>query len=122
MCSRLSRGVVGVRITGQHGYSVDFDDAWGNTRIPKQQGQDRPETKQMTMTASSILPGIADGPVLFSDEPLSFWGGVDPATGRIIDVHHPLQGRVIAGRVLMMPSTRGSCTGSGASRISASAP
>ncbi|WP_414153820.1 aconitase X [Paracoccus denitrificans] len=67
----------------------------------------------MTMTASSILPGIADGPILFSDEPLSFWGGVDPATGRIIDVHHPLQGRSIAGRVLMMPSTRGSCTGSG---------
>lgn len=67
----------------------------------------------MTMTASSILPGIADGPILSSDEPLSFWGGVDPATGRVIDVHHPLQGRCIAGCVLMMPSTRGSCTGSG---------
>ncbi|QFG36616.1 DUF521 domain-containing protein (plasmid) [Paracoccus pantotrophus] len=65
------------------------------------------------MTASSILPGIADGPILSSDEPLSFWGGVDPATGRVIDVHHPLQGRCIAGCVLMMPSTRGSCTGSG---------
>jgi predicted aconitase/predicted aconitase with swiveling domain len=65
------------------------------------------------MTALSILPGIAEGPVIASDEPLSFWGGVDPATGTVIDVHHPLHGRTITGSVLMMPSTRGSCTGSG---------
>lgn len=65
------------------------------------------------MTALSILPGVAEGPVVASDEPLSFWGGVDPATGMVIDVHHPLHGRTITGSVLMMPSTRGSCTGSG---------
>ena len=65
------------------------------------------------MTALSILPGIAEGPVIASGEPLSFWGGVDPATGTVIDVHHPLHGRAITGSVLMMPSTRGSCTGSG---------
>lgn len=66
------------------------------------------------MTAArSILGGRAEGPVLATQEPLSFWGGVDPATGRIIDVHHPLHGQCITGAVLMMPSTRGSCTGSG---------
>ena len=65
------------------------------------------------MTARSILPGAAEGPILASDEPLSFWGGVDPGSGRIIDVHHPLHGRAVTGAVLMMPSTRGSCTGSG---------
>ena len=66
------------------------------------------------MTAArSILGGRAEGPVLATEEPLSFWGGVDPATGRIIDVHHPLHGQCITGAVLMMPSTRGSCTGSG---------
>ena len=58
------------------------------------------------MTALSILPGIAEGPVIASGEPLSFWGGVDPATGTVIDVHHPLHGRAITGSVLMMPSTR----------------
>ncbi|VDC33582.1 cis-3-hydroxy-L-proline dehydratase [Pseudogemmobacter humi] len=63
--------------------------------------------------ARSILTGSARGPVLATEEPLSFWGGVDPATGRVIDVHHPLHGKSIAGSVLMMPSTRGSCTGSG---------
>lgn len=60
-----------------------------------------------------ILPGGAVGPILATDEPLSFWGGVDPATGRIIDVHHPLHGQCVTGKVLVMPSSRGSCTGSG---------
>lgn len=64
-------------------------------------------------TALSILPGTAEGPIIACNEALSFWGGVDPASGRIIDIHHPLHGRVITGAVLMMPSTRGSCTGSG---------
>lgn len=65
------------------------------------------------MTALSILTGTAQGPIIACDEPLSFWGGVDPATARIIDVHHPLHGRTLTGAVLLMPSTRGSCTGSG---------
>ena len=65
------------------------------------------------LSALSILPGQAEGTVLATDEPLSFWGGVDPATGRVIDVLHPLAGECLAGRVLVMPGTRGSCTGSG---------
>lgn len=67
----------------------------------------------MTDPARSILGGAAKGPVIATQEPLSFWGGVDPATARVIDVHHPLHGRCISGGILMMPSTRGSCTGSG---------
>ena len=63
--------------------------------------------------ASSILAGSAKGPVIASPEALSFWGGVDPATGKVIDVHHPLHGRCLTGGILMMPSSRGSCTGSG---------
>ena len=63
--------------------------------------------------AQSILGGEASGPVIATDEGLSFWGGVDPATARVIDVHHPLCGTSIAGAVLAMPSSRGSCTGSG---------
>jgi predicted aconitase/predicted aconitase with swiveling domain len=63
--------------------------------------------------ARFILAGEAAGPILATDEPLSFWGGVDPATGLIIDVHHPLHGHSLTGKVLVMPSSRGSCTGSG---------
>ena len=45
---------------------------------------------------------------------LSFWGGVDPATGVVIDQHHPLYGANISGCVLAIPNGRGSCSGSGA--------
>lgn len=65
------------------------------------------------MQASSILGGKAEGPIIVSAEPLSFWGGVSPKTGSIIDVHHPLHGVCLTGGILMMPSSRGSCTGSG---------
>lgn len=63
--------------------------------------------------ARSILAGSAEGPVIATTEALSFWGGVDPATGRVIDVHHPLHGTCLTGGVLFMPTSRGSCTGSG---------
>ena len=55
--------------------------------------------------ALAILPGAAEGPVLALGEPLSFWGGVDPASGRIIDVNHPNHGACVSGTVLMMPTT-----------------
>lgn len=67
----------------------------------------------MTITATAVLAGTASGPVLATAEGLSFWGGVDPATARVIDAHHPLHGESVAGAVLMMPTSRGSCTGSG---------
>ena len=46
------------------------------------------------------------------DEPLSFWGGVDPATGQIVDRRHPQCGERVTGRVLVMPSGRGSSSSS----------
>ena len=48
--------------------------------------------------------------LLFSDAPLSFWGGYDAATGEIIDRRHPLSGQIAAGRVLAIPFTKGSST------------
>lgn len=65
------------------------------------------------MTSHAILPGYAQGHVIASTEGLSFWGGVAPETGRVIDVHHPLHGMCLTGAVLVMPTSRGSCSGSG---------
>ena len=62
--------------------------------------------------ARTLVAGQARGPALILDEPLSFWGGVDPATGDIIDVHHPQREANVAGRVLVMPSGRGSSSSS----------
>lgn len=50
----------------------------------------------------------AVGRALVLDEPLSLWGGMDPATGELIDAHHPQRGASLAGRVVVMPSGRGS--------------
>jgi predicted aconitase/predicted aconitase with swiveling domain len=61
----------------------------------------------------ALIAGEAEGELLFSAIGLSFWGGVDPATGIVIDHHHPLAGEVIAGRILAIPRGRGSCSGSG---------
>ena len=47
------------------------------------------------------------------DEPLSFWGGLDPATGIIVDVHHPQCGESIAGKVLILERTSGSTSSPG---------
>lgn len=61
----------------------------------------------------SIVAATVQGPILVCEEGLSVWGGVDPATGRIIDALHPQHGQSLAGQVVMMPTSRGSCTGSG---------
>lgn len=65
-----------------------------------------------TIGATLIAGGEVEGDIVFSATPLSFWGGVDPATGRVIDRHHPLNGAETAGRILAIPGARGSCTGS----------
>ena len=64
------------------------------------------------LTGRNLVPGSAQGALLFADVGLSFWGGVDPCTGEVIDRHHPLSGEHLRGRVLAIPSGRGSCTGS----------
>ena len=67
----------------------------------------------MSDAAMLLAGGDASGNILICDEGLSFWGGVDPETGQIIDVHHPQVGESVAGKVVMMPTSRGSCSGSG---------
>lgn len=60
----------------------------------------------------TLVPGEGRGPALVLSEALSFWGGLDPATGRIVDVHHPQRGAVVTGTVLVMPGGRGSSSSS----------
>lgn len=63
--------------------------------------------------AQLIVPAEVEGPILACSEGLSFWGGVDPETGDVIDAHHPQFGQSLAGRIVLMPTSRGSCSGSG---------
>jgi predicted aconitase with swiveling domain len=57
--------------------------------------------------ARTLVAGQARGEVLVLDEPLSLWGGVDPASGEVVDVRHPQRGATVAGRVLVMKAGRG---------------
>ena len=66
-----------------------------------------------SLQAEALVDGAARGTVLALDAPLSFWGGVDPATGVIVDRHHPQADASVAGTVLVLPGTRGSAGGSG---------
>jgi uncharacterized protein len=54
--------------------------------------------RQVTVTGTALV--LTDG--------LSLWGGIDPATGEIIDVHHPQHGANVTRRIVVMPSGRGS--------------
>jgi predicted aconitase with swiveling domain len=64
------------------------------------------------MKAEMLIEGSGAGPLLRLAAPLSFWGGVDPQSGRIIDVRHPDCGRDISGTVLAMPGAIGSSSSS----------
>ncbi|RFC69553.1 MULTISPECIES: aconitase X swivel domain-containing protein [Mesorhizobium] len=66
------------------------------------------------MHSGKILVEGADasGPALVLSQPISFWGGVDPKSGRIADVRHPQCGVNIAGTVLFLPGTIGSSSAS----------
>jgi predicted aconitase/predicted aconitase with swiveling domain len=64
------------------------------------------------LRGTALISGQASGEVLHAETGLSFMGGVDASSGRVIDVHHPLCGQSVAGKVLCIPSGRGSCSGS----------
>lgn len=59
-----------------------------------------------------VVAGSAQGPALVSREPLSFWGGLSPRTGEIIDRRHERSGAVVAGKIFVFPQGRGSSTSS----------
>ena len=66
----------------------------------------------MTREARTYIPGTAEAEALVLAEPVSFWGGIDAPTGKVIDRFHPNLGACISGRVLVMPGGRGSSSAS----------
>ena len=66
----------------------------------------------MEIDGTCIMPGDGRGIVLATAQPISFWGCVNPMTGRISDKRHELYGKSITGKVLAFPFGKGSSTGS----------
>ena len=65
-------------------------------------------TAAKALKARVLLAGAARGHVLRLGQPISFWGGVDPTSGEIIEARHPDRGLSVAGRVLCLPDQIGS--------------
>jgi len=59
-----------------------------------------------------VNEGVAKGPLLISPQPISFFGGVDPETGTVVEKKHPLEGKSISQVILALPSSKGSTVGS----------
>ena len=59
-----------------------------------------------------ISPGNAVGPALVSRMGISFFGGIDPATGLVVEKGHDLEGQCVRGKILVFPTGKGSTVGS----------
>jgi predicted aconitase with swiveling domain len=68
--------------------------------------------KIMQFTGRGIIGGTGSGVALVSNQPLSFFGEVDPNTGNIISQKSEIKGENVSGRVLIFPHGRGSTVGS----------
>ena len=62
----------------------------------------------MSWQADVLLGGEARGTVPRLDEPVSFWGGISPATSEVVLAGHPQRGERIAGSILVLPRPIGS--------------
>jgi uncharacterized protein len=64
------------------------------------------------MKGRTISPGTVEGEAIVSTEPIGFYGGIDAKTGIVIEKGHPLEGKSVAGKILVFPCGKGSTVGS----------
>ena len=66
----------------------------------------------MELKGRIISKGKGEGEALTTSQPISFYGGVDPTTGEIIEKGHELQGKSVKDKILVFPNGKGSTVGS----------
>ena len=66
----------------------------------------------MKLKGRKIYKGIAEGEAIVTKDGISFYGGVDPDTGKVVEVGHKLEGQSITGKILVFPTGKGSTVGS----------
>jgi len=66
----------------------------------------------MKLEGRKIYKGIAEGEAIVTKDGISFYGGVDPDSGQVVEVGHELEGQTITGKVLVFPTGKGSTVGS----------
>jgi len=66
----------------------------------------------MKLKGRKIYKGVAEGEAIVTKDGISFYGGVDPDTGKVVEVGHELEGQSITGKILVFPTGKGSTVGS----------
>jgi predicted aconitase with swiveling domain len=66
----------------------------------------------LKLTGRKIYHGKTEGEALVTKDSISFYGGVDPETGVIVEKGHELEGQSINDKILVFPSGKGSTVGS----------
>lgn len=66
----------------------------------------------MELKGRIIHRGKCKGEALVTSQPISFYGGVDPTTGEVLEKGHELLGKSVKGKVLVFPTGKGSTVGS----------
>lgn len=66
----------------------------------------------MILKGRKIVGGYVEGEIIVSKDSVSFYGGVDPQTGMIVEPGHSLYGKKISGKVFVFPTGKGSTVGS----------
>jgi predicted aconitase with swiveling domain len=66
----------------------------------------------MELKGRIIYKGVGEGEALTTNQPISFYGGVDPTTGEVIEKGHELQGKTVKNKILVFPTGKGSTVGS----------
>ena len=66
----------------------------------------------MKLTGRKIFKGKISGEALVTKDSISFYGGVDPDNGLVVEKGHELEGKSINGKILVFPSGKGSTVGS----------
>ena len=66
----------------------------------------------MEMKGRIIMKGKTKAIALVTSQPISFYGGVDPTNGIILEKGHELQGECVKGKILVFPTGKGSTVGS----------
>ena len=67
---------------------------------------------RMKLQGRKIYKGIVEAEAIVTKDGISFYGGIDPDTGKIVEVGHELEGQSITGKVLVFPTGKGSTVGS----------
>jgi hypothetical protein len=68
--------------------------------------------REVRIKGRFVVAGRAMAKALVTSQPLSFLGGVDPATGRVIEKNHELEGKSLRGKIFVFPMGKGSTVGS----------